>query len=75
MAIRESLVKDETVYVSGHDLTDAVHKSTNPYYHFDTAQEAYDAVGYFEKQEETWEVFEFETRTRIRRVEPPYTPR
>ena len=74
MTIRESMIKDETVYVAALDLQGAVFNVDNGPV-FDTPQEAYNAVGYFDAQEYTWEVFEFRTLTRIKKVDPPYTKR
>ena len=74
MAIKESAIREEIVFVPGRSLSDAVEQLErgNSY---DDPQEAYNSVGYFDQREYDYEVFEFETVTRIKKVEPPYTPR
>lgn len=74
MALVESSIREEIVYVPGRTLSDAVEQLERGNSH-DTPQEAYNSVGYFDLQDYEYEVFKFETVTRINKVQPPYTKR
>jgi hypothetical protein len=77
--ISMSLREEETVYVAGRDIENAKERKGDHRYYGDvvrdTPQEAYDALGYFEREEsgDEFEVFEFVTTTQVTKVDPPYT--
>ncbi|MFE8916862.1 hypothetical protein [Streptomyces globisporus] len=73
--IQESVHTVEKVYVAGTSLENARERRSNPSYDVEreTPQEAYNALGYWEEREESFEVYEFVTETRITKVDPPYT--
>lgn len=62
-------------FVTGTDIWNAKSRALDPAYQYDSSQQAYDALGYFEEQEQEFEVFEFETVTKIKHCKPPYTYR
>ena len=71
--IRETFEEIETVYVAGTDLANARWlMEHSPHRVADTAQAAYDAVGYFDAQDNEHHVYEFVTSTRVSMVNPPY---
>lgn len=74
--IQESVHTVEKVYVAGTSLENARERRSNPSYsgevERDTPQEAYNALGYWEEREESFEVYEFVIETSITKVEPPY---
>lgn len=74
MTIVESRIREEIVYAAGIDLDHACQELARGNSH-DTPQDAYNSIGYFEERENTYEVFEFNTTTRVQKVEPPYTKR
>lgn len=64
-------------YVAGTTLENALERrsDTRFYGHVeqDTPAKAYDAIGYFEREEEEeFHVFEFHTVETVKKVEPPY---
>lgn len=75
--IQENVHTVEKVYVAGTSLENARERRADPRYYGDvergTPQEAYNALGYFEEQEESFKVYEFVIATSITKVEPPYT--
>lgn len=67
---------EETVYVAGRTLAEAVKSLEEGSHHaHETAQEAYNSVGYFELLDDSYEVYAFHTVTQVGLVDPPYTPR
>jgi hypothetical protein len=73
--------EEETVYVAGYDVEDAMKRRGDHrvygYVEKDTPQEAWNALGYWEQEEEAdkFEVFKFVTSVQVTKVDPPYTPR
>lgn len=70
----ESLMRQETVYVAGLDMDDAQRRIREGYdTGHDRPGDAYDAIGYFDRNEDDYEVYEFVITTQVRHVKPPYT--
>lgn len=59
-------------YVAGINLDHAMSRSTDEQYRSDTPGGAYDKLGYFEEQDNRFEVFEFKKSTNVSQVNPPY---
>lgn len=66
-----TFLKESTRYCTGRDFHDACQRLHQ--YGRDSAQEAYNTLGYFEESEEDFEVFEFATVETVTKVEPPYS--
>lgn len=74
--MKETLHVSQTYYVAGTSLMDARSRAEEfPHQRKDTAQEAYDNVDYFDKQDYTFEVYRFQTTAIVESVNPPYTER
>lgn len=72
MPSNEYRVKEDVCYVAALSIDTAGAQIET----FDTPQEAYDAVGQdYEYEVFEYEVFEISSVTKIRTVEPPYSPR
>ncbi|MET9816890.1 hypothetical protein [Streptomyces sp. NPDC006355] len=69
----------ETVYVAGRDIEDAQRRRGDHRFYGDvegdSPAEAWDKIGYFEREDsgDEFEVFRITTEVRITKVEPPYT--
>ncbi|MGC9439274.1 hypothetical protein ACP4IX_15350 [Streptomyces sp. WG5] len=68
----------ETYYVAASSVEDARQRHDHRLYGSvlkDTPAEAWDALGYFEREEsgDEYEVFKFVTTTQVTKVDPPYT--
>lgn len=66
--------KETTRFCTGRDFHDACQRlARDTTLVHESAQEAYNALGYFEEREDgPWEVFEFSSVETITKVEPPY---
>jgi hypothetical protein len=73
-----SLREEETVYVAGSSIEDAQRRRGDHRAYGsvegDTPAEAWDRLGYFEREEsgDEFEVFKFVSSTQITKVDPPY---
>ena len=75
-----SVKETETYYVAARDIDDARERHDHRMYGSvlqDSPAEAWEALGYWERQEsgDEFEVFEFVKTTQITKVDPPYTSR
>lgn len=69
--LKESYVCEEVVYVTGIDLEDA--KDRRKYNSHPTPRKAYDDLGYFDREDDDYDVYEFVVTTSVTKVEPPYS--
>lgn len=76
MPERFTYTKETVRYCTGKDFHDACERyQKGETWVRDTAQEAYNALPFWEEREENYEVFEFSTTETVEKVEPPYSPR
>lgn len=77
MPERFTYTKETVRYCTGRDFHDACERfAKGETWVRDTAQEAYNALPFWEEREEgPWDVFEFQVVEKVEKVEPPYTPR
>lgn len=73
MAVVESRLRTETVYVPGRDMQDAV--TRREFGSYETPQEAYNSIDDWEANQHNYDVFEFHTVLTVLKVNPPYTKR
>ena len=75
--IQESYFSEEKTYVAGRDVTEALGKAGGDTFGRDTPQEAWNVLGYWDREEhsDSFEVFEVVTTTRVTKVDPPYMKR
>lgn len=78
MPVYQTITRTSTTYVAGMDLENAQERAGDHRFYGsvvkDTSQEAYDALGYFEKESDAeYEVFEFHVVETITQVTPPYS--
>ena len=75
--IQESYFSEEKSYVAGRDVVNALEKAGGDTFGRDTPQEAWNVLGYWDREEnsDSFEVFEVVTTIRVVKVEPPYAKR
>lgn len=81
MAILQNFLQEEIVFVAALSVDDARERAGDTRRFGSvakgTAQDAWDALNYFDRTEcyNDFEVYEITVTTRIRRITPPYTER